>query len=155
MKIEKYEKLFVLVCFGLILVAAGAVVWATAVSGAHLPGPKGRIDPNKVHTTAPFDQPGLRQIGEGEYEAVMIASAWQWQPAQMDIPEGAKVHFVITSLDVVHGFRIPDTNANAMIIPGQITEVDVEFKDTGLYSVICHEYCGIGHQNMGGRINVG
>ncbi len=70
------------------------------------------------------------------------------------MPVGAEVTFTVTSVDVIHGFLVPDTQANAMVIPGQITEVTQTFDEAGVYSLICHEYCGIGHHNMGGLITV-
>ena len=33
-------------------------------------------------------------------------------------------------------------------------EIEVTFDDPGQYSLLCHEYCGIGHQTMFMTINV-
>jgi len=41
-----------------------------------------------------------------------------------------------------------------MVIPGQVSEIDVNFDEPGQYSVLCHEYCGIGHHTMFMTINV-
>lgn len=154
MLIERYEKIFM--AFGGVFLLGAVIALALSIVGGHasLPVPAGRIDPGEVRSTAPFDEPGLRQTGENTYEVVMIAQAWQWEPAEVTVPEGAEVTFIVTSTDVVHGLLVPDTQLNAMVIPGQITQVDATFDEAGLYSVICHEYCGIGHHNMGGRINV-
>jgi cytochrome c oxidase subunit 2 len=70
------------------------------------------------------------------------------------LPVGATAHLRVTTVDVVHGMRIPDTNVNAMIIPGQVTDVTVTFDEAKDYSIICHEYCGIGHHNMGGVFHI-
>ena len=65
------------------------------------------------------------------------------------------VRILATSVDVIHGIRIRDTNANVMVIPGQVSEVqDVEFDEEGEYWLFCHEYCGIGHHSMSARITV-
>lgn len=154
MHIERYEKIFM--AFGGVFLLAAVVALGWSVVGGHasLPTPAGRIEPSEVRTTAPFDEPGLRETGDGTYEAVMIAQAWQWEPAEITVPEGSEVRFTVTSTDTIHGFLVPDTQVNAMVIPGQITQVDVTFDEAGEYSVICHEYCGIGHHNMGGRITV-
>lgn len=154
MQIERYEKIFM--ALGGLFLAAAIAALAVSVIGGHasLPAPAGRLDPDEVRTTAPFDEPGIRQTGDNTYEVVMIAQAWQWEPAEVTVPVGAEVTFTVTSADTIHGFLVPQTQINAMVIPGQITEVEQTFDDPGDYSVICHEYCGIGHQTMGGRIIV-
>jgi cytochrome c oxidase subunit 2 len=137
-----------------LLGAVIALVGSVATDHASLPEPAGRLDPDDVRTTAPFDEPGVTQTGDNEYEVVMIAQAWQWEPSEIEIPAEADVKFTVTSADVIHGFWVPETQANAMVIPGQVTEFTMNFDEPGTHSLICHEYCGIGHQNMGGTINV-
>ena len=65
----------------------------------------------------------------------------------------------MTSRDVIHGFLVPDTVINAMILPGQVTKVSYTFEDPGEYKFICHEYCGlandqIGHHSIFGKVVV-
>lgn len=154
MLIERYEKIF-MVLGGLFLLGAIVALGVSVVGGhASLPKPAGRIEPDQVTTTPPFDEPGVFQTGEDTYDVVMVAQAWQWTPQEISVPAGAEVTFIVTSVDAVHGFLVPNSQINAMVIPGQITEVTQTFDEPGLYSVICHEYCGIGHHTMGGLITV-
>lgn len=152
--VERLEQYFMLVSFGFLIVAIVLLVLVVAQGHAQLPEPAGRIDPNEVDTTPPFDAPGLYATGEGTYDLVLTAQAWQWNPTEVEIPRGAEVTFLITSKDVVHGIRVPDTNINAMVIPGQITEVAATFEETGAFTLLCHEYCGTGHHTMGAIIRV-
>lgn len=153
MLIERYKKIFMIL--GGVFLAGAVVALAVSVVGGHatLPAPAGRIEPSEVTSTAPFDEPGVFETEDG-VEVVMIARAWQWEPAEVTVPAGEEVTFTVTSADVIHGMLVPETQINAMVIPGQITEVTQTFSDAGTYSVICHEYCGIGHHTMGGRIIV-
>jgi len=153
-KIERYERWFMLAVGAFLLMAVAALLATIAGEHASFPEPSDRVDPALVATTEPFDEPGVFRRDDGDYDVVMVARAWAFEPAEIELPVGATAHFTVTSTDVVHGFRIPDTNANAMIIPGQVTEVSVTFDEPGLHSLICHEYCGIQHHVMGGRINV-
>jgi cytochrome c oxidase subunit 2 len=41
-----------------------------------------------------------------------------------------------------------------MLIPGEITELDYRFEERGEHLLICHEYCGVGHHLMFGRVIV-
>jgi len=61
---------------------------------------------------------------------------------------------MLTSVDVIHGFKIQGTTVNRMVIPGQVTRARYTFNRPGTYLFVCHEYCGINHHNMFGRIIV-
>lgn len=118
------------------------------------PGNMRMIAPEAVRTTPPFDKPGLKQIGPNEYRATVVAQMFTFQPASMTVPAGSTVHFEVTSPDVVHGFEIPGTNVNMMVIPGHITEFTYTFRKKGDHLIVCNEYCGSGHQVMMGSITV-
>lgn len=131
-----------------------ALVVTAFGAGVHLPGREARIDPRTVATTAPFDQPGLVDLGHGRYEARMVAQVWTFAPNEIRVPRGSTVTFVATSRDVVHGLFIPGANVNAMLLPGQVARVTARFDRSGEYPIICHEYCGIAHHTMAGKVLV-
>ena len=154
MHIEKYERWFMYATAVVILGAVVGLVISVVGHHAALPQPAGRVQPADIDTTAPVDNPGDHDTGDGTGELVLVAQAWQWTPQEVNIPAGTEVTIKAASRDVIHGIRIPETNANVMVIPGQISEIEVNFKDPGQYSLLCHEYCGIGHQTMFMTINV-
>lgn len=154
MKIDYYEKIFLILGVVLLLSGLGAILVSVVGAGAMVPTPAGRVAPADVRTTPPFDNPGVREIEPGKYEAVIIAQIWSFVPNEIQVPAGSEVTFRVTSADVIHGFFIENTQVNAMVIPGQITEVTQKFDEAGEYLLICHEYCGIGHHNMWGRVVV-
>ena len=41
-----------------------------------------------------------------------------------------------------------------MAVPGAINLQRVKFDKPGKYNIVCHEYCGVGHQNMQAEIIV-
>lgn len=135
----------------LFLLIAGYQTFALAMGP---PSHKETIDPQKVDQTAPFDQPGIKQIGENKYEVVMTLQAFGFNPGNIEIPKGAEVTFIMTSKDVVHGFEVAGTNINAMIMPGQIQKITHVFDKAGNFLVLCNEYCGAGHQLMSTTITV-
>jgi len=122
--------------------------------GIHLPGAEGRIDPTKVAQTPPFDQPGLVQVGPGRYEARIVAGIWTFTPAEIRVPAGSTVTFVVTSRDLVHGLMIHKANINLMLLPGQIARATARFDRPGEYPFLCHEYCGAAHHTMWGKVVV-
>jgi cytochrome c oxidase subunit II len=104
--------------------------------------------------TPPFDHPGVREVAPGKYEAVLVAQTWSFTPDQITIPAGADVTFVATSADVIHGFLIPGTRVNMMLIPGEVSQFNYRFRKPGEYLLICHEYCGRLHHTMSAKVVV-
>lgn len=154
MRIEALERGFLGVSVILLVASLGALLYAVSARGAHLPGHVALVDPALLAETPPFDQPGVRQTGPDTYEAVVIARTWAFSPNEIRVPAGAEVTFLITSGDVIHGFFVEGTRINVMVIPGQVTRVTYRFKQAGEHLLICHEYCGIGHHTMGGKVVV-
>ena len=154
MKVHTYEKAFLAVGATVLVACAAALVYATTAHGIHLPGASGRIDPAKVTTTPPFDNPGVFRRGPNAYEVVVIGRAWSFQPAEINVPAGAEITFTATTTDVLHGFNVEGTRLNMMLIPGQISRNTYTFKEPGEYLLICHEFCGLGHHMMYGKVIV-
>jgi cytochrome c oxidase subunit 2 len=151
---ESYEKLFLGLSVVVLIGVLAAIFWSVGTKGITLPGPYQRVDPATLSTTPPFDNPGLRQVGDNEYEVVMRAKIWNFAPNEVEVPAGAKVRFLISSEDVIHGFRIMNVPINVMLIPGEVSMVEHTFDEPGEYTYVCHEYCGAGHQAMFGTIHV-
>ena len=74
---------------------------------------------------------------------------WQIAPARVrvDVP----VAFVTRSLDVNHGFGIYRGHtfiAQIQVAPKRNSTLIHTFHRTGTYTVLCLEFCGVGHQSM-------
>ncbi|MGE3960356.1 MAG: cytochrome c oxidase subunit II [Dehalococcoidia bacterium] len=155
MPMARLERVFIWTSISVLVVGLIAIAASWLVGGIELPGPAGRVDPAALASDATFSEPGLRQIGENEYEAVLIAQTWSFAGAnELTVPAGSTVHFKVTSADVIHGFYIRDVLVNSMVIPGQVTEVTAHFDEAGEYQILCHEYCGIGHHLMAAMVTV-
>jgi cytochrome c oxidase subunit 2 len=140
-----------------IAIPVGMLVALTVTAfgaGIHLPGVAGRIDPRALAQTPPFNEPGVVQVAPGRYDVRMTAQIWSFAPSEIRVPAGSRVHFAMTSKDVVHGFFVPGADVNVMLLPGQIAHVEARFDRPGEYPMICHEYCGIAHHTMAGKIIV-
>lgn len=154
MKVHTYEKAFLITGAVVLVLCAAALVYATLGMGMHLPGRVAQIDPSKVYQTAPFNSPGVRQTGAGRYEVVLVAQAWAFMPSEIRVPRDAEVTFTATSADVIHGLEIERTRVNMMLIPGQVGRLTHTFHEPGEYLLLCHEYCGMGHHTMYGKVIV-
>jgi cytochrome c oxidase subunit 2 len=156
MRSNRYEAMFLWLAAGMLFLFAGAIMISGSGLGIQLPGFADQIAPGEVDKTAGFDNPGVHQVDAGRYEVYMIGSAqdWTWTPNKIDLPAGSEVTFFLASKDVIHGFKVLNTNINVMVIPGQIAEVTYTFRKSGEYPFYCTEYCGSGHSNMAGMIVV-
>lgn len=153
-RVELYENVFLSVAGAMLVVMLAAIFASLPGHGAHVPEPAGRIPPDAVARTPPFDRPGVVEEGPRRYRATIVARMWSFTPREVRVPAGSTVTFQVASADVLHGFRIDRTNVNAMVVPGEVTRVTHTFERPGEYLMICHEYCGIAHQAMAGRVVV-
>lgn len=151
-KVLVYEKAFLYLGALLLAACLGALLYASFVMGIHLPGRENEIDPAEIASTPPFDNPGVHQIGDDQYEVVMLSQIWTFQPSEIRIPAGSEVTFTATSTDVIHGLHVLDTRINMMLIPGQVTRNTYRFDEPREHLILCHEYCGPGHHNMFAKI---
>ena len=142
--------------FSLVLLVAFAVTVALAgfALGFQVPGDESRVDPRTVTESGPFANPGLRDLGNGEYEVYMISKAWAFDPREITVPAGSTITFYVTSIDVQHGLKLQDTNVNMQVVPGQVSKLSVTLDEPGTYPYICHEFCGVGHAAMFGELIV-
>ncbi len=154
MKMHRYEEIWLVLA---VIVIIGSIIitgYQTFAEGMGPPSGMETIDPEKVDETAPFDEPGVFKVGENEYDVVMTLQIFSFTPGEIEVPKGAKVNFIITSKDVIHGIQVVDTNVNAMVVPGHVQEISQTFDEPGEYLILCNEYCGSGHQMMSATITV-
>ncbi len=154
--VDRYEKWWIGLSGAVIIVFFLAVLVSAFAFGFQVPYTSAQVDPNTVKNTAPFNEPGMKQVAPGKYEAYVVTQArpWVFQPAEMTVPVGSEVTFYVTSMDVQHGFMVEGTNVNMMSLPGRVAKLSHTFTQPGVYHYVCHEYCGAGHQYMFGTLLV-
>jgi len=154
MRVHTYEKAFLWAGGVMLVVFMITLALTTYTMGITLPDNYEAIDPAQVRSMPPFDNPGVRETAPGKYEVVLIGQAWSFTPNEIRVPVGSEVTFLMTSPDVIHGFHVDETRINVMLIPGQVSRVVYTFDEAREYLITCHEYCGIGHHNMWGKVIV-
>ncbi|WP_412060618.1 cytochrome c oxidase subunit II [Rubrivirga sp. IMCC45206] len=70
------------------------------------------------------------------------------------VPVGTPVRLEMTSQDVLHSFFVPEFRIKHDVIPNRYAYVWFEAPREGTYQVLCTEYCGTAHSNMGAKIHV-
>lgn len=110
--------------------------------------------PECVPFNKTYTEPKVTKLDGNTYQVFAVAQMWQFQPSEVYVPVGSTVDFFLTSKDVVHGFNIDAKNVNMMAVYGNINKTTVKFDKPGVYKITCHEYCGVGHQNMQAQVIV-
>ncbi len=87
-------------------------------------------------------------------EFSIIAKQWEFNPKTIEVNQGDKVKLNIKSIDVTHGFTLPDFGVNSRLNPEQTTVVEFIADKTGTFSFFCSVQCGFGHENMSGQLIV-
>jgi cytochrome c oxidase subunit 2 len=64
------------------------------------------------------------------------------------VPTGEAVRFNLTSVDVIHGFWIPEVRFKRDVFPGTTQSVTLVFPSAGSFQTGCSEYCGLRHAEM-------
>ncbi|MDD2923323.1 MAG: cytochrome c oxidase subunit II [Anaerolineales bacterium] len=157
MHIDPFERNWIVFSVIMLVLFATAVAVAAFGMGIQVPSPETRVDPKTVASdpNSPWANPGVREVVAGKkYDVYILAKTWQYLPAEVKVPVGAKVTFYVTSMDVQHGFKLQDTNVNFQIVPGQVSKLTTTFTKPGSYNYICTEYCGAAHAAMYGVVIV-
>ena len=86
-------------------------------------------------------------------DVFMLARLWEWWPV-LELKKGQSYRIHLSSLDWQHGFSLQPVNINAQILPGYEMVLTVTPDTPVDQTIICNEYCGLGHHNMVGKIYV-
>ena len=149
-----------------------AFVWAMVMFGMmvywHINGKQNLS--NEAYKTTPvkfaakaqamIDEYTVRQ--EGAFPVVrpppgsdvyLIARLWQWWPI-LELEKDQTYRLHLSSMDWQHGFSLQPVNINIQIVPGYEMVLTISPDTVGDQTIVCNEYCGIGHHTMLGKIYV-
>jgi cytochrome c oxidase subunit II len=154
MQVDLYERIWMWAAGGIIVLFLGAIVLGAALQAIQPPGHLETVDPTALAEHPEFASPTLTTRADGTVVVPVVAQMFAFSPDPIEVPANRPVTFRVTSADVIHGFEVIGTNANAMAVPGYVTQFTVTFARPGEYLIACHEYCGILHHNMVGKLIV-
>jgi cytochrome c oxidase subunit 2 len=154
--VARTEAYWVVIMLGMLALMMAIIVVTGMTNALHPPSNVETIDPTTLHLGGEFAESNLGTAVEpdGSVTARVIAEQYSFVPDCVRVPVDTPVRFRLTSADVVHGFLIPSTNINTMVVPGFIAEVRTTFTRPGEYWMPCDEFCGDGHHGMWARVNV-
>ena len=86
-------------------------------------------------------------------DVYMLGRLWEWWPI-LELKKGGTYRLHLSSVDWQHGFSLQPVNINIQVHPGLEHVVTLTPTEAGEFSVVCNEFCGLGHHEMVGRIHV-
>jgi cytochrome c oxidase subunit 2 len=154
MNVEYYERIWMWAAVGLLAIFLGTILVTAAAEAVHPPSHMETLDPAALEKHPEFANPSVRVRPDGSTVVTVVTQMFSFVPDPIQVPANRPVTFRMTSSDVMHGFEIVGTNANAMVIPGYVTQFTMTFRNPGEYIIGCNEYCGLMHHNMVGKLIV-
>ncbi|WP_209125029.1 cytochrome B5 [Alkalihalobacillus sp. BA299] len=159
MHMHKFEKIWLLLGVGTLVIFLVVLGYGGFYMGTHPQSHAETIDPQNVEAYEAFKKEnlGLTKVDEDRYIVNVVASSFNYDLGvdeegntvrHIRIPKGATVLYQVTTKDVVHGFNIAGTNVNMMVQPGHISKMETKMNQPGVYTLLCNEYCGVGHHMM-------
>jgi cytochrome c oxidase subunit II len=152
----RIERRWAAISVAIIAILAGLAAYA-GIHQATMPQSQVEtIDPTTLHLDGEFIESNLGSAIEpdGSVTVRVIGQQYSFTPQCIVVPTDTSIILRATSPDVVHGFLIEGTNINTMLVPGYISVLPVRFKKPGEHLMPCHEYCGVGHEGMWGKVQV-
>ena len=104
---------------------------------AVVPNPNVKITVHAFQWGWEFEYPGgVKVIGQTTEAPTMM------------VPAGESVRITLNSLDVLHGFYVPQFNFSRYASPGYTTQFDLNVVHPGVYRGQCTQLCGLYHSLM-------
>jgi len=86
-------------------------------------------------------------------DVYLLGRMWLWYPV-LELERGQTYRLHLSSLDLQHGFSLQPININVQVHPGYDHVLTVTPNISGEYTIVCNEFCGLGHHTMMGKIFV-
>jgi cytochrome c oxidase subunit 2 len=162
--IEKSELVWVTIAFLWGLVMFLTMIFWHVFGEQNLSNESYRIDPD-VYAARVEEMIAKHKVGEEGSSGIpvvhppaggdvyMLGRLWAWYPV-LELEKGKNYRLHLSSIDWQHGFSLQPTNINVQVHPGYEMVLTMTPSETGEFTVVCNEFCGVGHHTMVGKIKV-
>jgi cytochrome c oxidase subunit 2 len=110
--------------------------------------------PTCLTDVKPFQKGELITHSPTHYEVHYVARMGKFEPEDVIVPAGSTVDIYLSAADVTHGLIMLGTDLNLMAVPGVVNYARVKFDKPHVYQLLCHEFCGTGHDRMAAELHV-
>lgn len=150
------------------LALSWCLVMSIAMPWWHFKGKQNSTGESYTVTPAAFRERvdrfiAANKIGDDNYVPVvqpapggdvyLQAAMWRWSPI-LKLKKDQTYRLHVSSVDLQHGFSLQPLNINFQVLPGYDHVITITPTTTGTFSIVCNEFCGIGHHMMTGKVIV-
>lgn len=82
------------------------------------------------------------------------ARKFRFAPDRIELKRGEAAELELLALDFPHGFSIPEFKLRMDLVPGQVLRLKFTPARAGQFTFLCDNFCGGGHEEMGGTLVV-
>src|SRR5436190_9668074 len=115
---------------------------------ARYPGPDGKFGSNRVELVSKDNPMGIDKTDPAGKDDVLV------EGSDMAVPLGKPVIAHISSLDVIHSFKVVPLRVTQDANPGMSIPIHFQPTITNAYQIQCSQLCGLGHSTMRGLFKV-
>src|SRR5262245_59547750 len=119
-------------------------------------GPDGKFGKQDIRLVTPSNKMGLLQADEKHKaedpdgkDDVNLADG-----VEIVAPVNTDIIVSLTSIDVIHSFKVPAMRVTQDAIPGMRILIHFHPTKVGTYQINCAQLCGVGHSTMKGTFKV-
>jgi heme/copper-type cytochrome/quinol oxidase subunit 2 len=105
------------------------------------PGPDGQFGPIRPNLQSAENPFGLSPSDSASADDEVSYG-------EVQTTAGVPITFLVRSLDVLHSFYLPDFRNQVNAMPGRVAHFTVEPTSPAQYSIVCNQFCGLGHYRM-------
>ena len=127
------------------LLIIGLILMILLVGCTQTPSTDTKQEENKSNDSA---------IDSKVVEVQMTAKQWEFDPSTIEVNKGDHVKLTVESIDVKHGFNLPEFGINEELEPGKSVVIEFDATKEGEFQFICSVFCGDGHPQMKGNLIV-
>jgi cytochrome c oxidase subunit 2 len=99
------------------------------------------------------EERGIPVVEAPPGDVYLYGRQFMWYPI-LKLKRGEEYRLHLSSLDVGHGFSLQPANLNFQVMPGYDYVVTVTPTEAGEFSIVCNEFCSLGHHVMVGKLYV-
>tara|TARA_A100001015_G_scaffold85854_1_gene95410 strand:+ start:1299 stop:2258 length:960 start_codon:yes stop_codon:yes gene_type:complete len=99
----------------------------------------------------------MRSAPPNAIEIYVSGKKWFWEFTypnvkktidELVVPVGQPIKLIMSSVDVLHSFYIPNLRVKKDVIPNRYSILWFQIDQLGKFHIFCTEYCGDGHSKM-------
>jgi cytochrome c oxidase subunit 2 len=160
--VHRTELIWIVVAFLWGLTMFFMMVWWHATGEQNLSTETYRTTPNAFYarTEAMVQAHTVREVNGVPVvrppvggDVYLMGRMWLWYPA-LELVRGQTYRLHLSSLDLQHGFSLQPVNINVQVHPYYEHVMTITPDRAGEFSIVCNEFCGLGHHTMLGKIYV-